>query len=149
MTQQEKPYLSARTFMFSVQKGDDLLQALQGFCHHYQIRCGVIHALGAVERATFSVYDQKAKKYVKINLEKELEILSLCGNVSLFDDKPMVHAHITLADAQGQAFGGHLMAGTRVFSCEIFIQELSGEMKVRKLDKATQLPLWTSPVFFK
>ena len=72
MTQQEKPYLSARTFMFSVQKGDDLLQALQGFCHHYQIRCGVIHALGAVERATFSVYDQKAKKYVKINLEKEL-----------------------------------------------------------------------------
>ena len=70
MTQQEKPYLSARTFMFSVQKGDDLLQALQGFCHHYQIRCGVIHALGAVERATFSVYDQKAKKYMKINLEK-------------------------------------------------------------------------------
>ena len=149
MTQQERPYLTARTFLFSVQKGEDLLQALQGFCHHYQIRCGIISAVGAVEKATFGVYGQKAKKYNKITLEKELEIVSLNGNVSVFDDNPMVHAHIAFSDSEGKVTGGHLMAGTRVYSCEIYIQELSGTVKTRKVDKATQLPLWTNPVFFK
>jgi len=149
MQTQEKPYLTGRAFLFSIHKGEDLLQAIQYFCHHHQVRCGLIHAIGAVERATFSVYNQKARKYVKLNIEKELEILSLCGNVSLFDDKPMVHAHVTFSDAEGKAFGGHLVAGTRVFSAEVFIQELTGDLKVRKLEKATQLPLWANPVCLK
>ncbi len=149
MQAQEKPYLTGRTFLFSVHKGEDLLLAVQYFCHHHQVRCGLINAIGAVEKAVFSVYDQKAKKYNKINMDKELEILSLCGNVSLFDDKPMVHAHISLSDSEGKAFGGHLMAGTKVFSAEVFIQELTGDVKVRKLEKATQLPLWGNPVCLK
>ena len=149
MQVQEKPYLTGRTFLFSIHRGEDLLQAIQFFCHHHQVRCGLINAIGAVDRATFSVYDQKAKKYNKINIEKELEILSLCGNVSLFDDKPMVHAHVMFADSEGKAFGGHLMAGTRTFSSEVFIQELTGDPKVRKMDKATQLSLWSNPVCLK
>jgi len=146
---QEKPYLTGRAFMFSIGKGEDLLQAVQHFCHHHQVRCGLITAIGGVERATFGVYDQKAKKYVKINLEKELEILSLSGNVSLFDDKPMVHAHIMFSDSEGKAYGGHLMGGTKVFSLEVFIQELTGDPKVRKLDKVTQLPLWGNALSLK
>ena len=146
---QEKPYLTGRAFMFSIGKGEDLLQAVQHFCHHHQVRCGLINAIGAVERATFGIYDQKAKKYNKINIEKELEILSLSGNVSLFDDKPMVHAHIMFSDAEGKAYGGHLMGGTKVFSLEVFIQELTGDPKVRKLEKATQLPLWGNPLCLK
>ena len=66
-----------------------------------------------------------------------------------FDDKPMVHAHIMFSDMEGKACGGHLMAGTRVFSLEVFIQELTGDLKVRKLEKVTQLPLWTNPLCFK
>jgi len=146
---QEKPYLTGRVFMFSISKGEDLLQAVQHFCHHHQVRCGLISAIGAVERATFGVYDQKAKKYLKINLEKEMEILSLSGNVSIFDDKPMVHAHIMFSDMEGKAYGGHLMAGTKVFSLEVFIQELTGDLKVRKLEKVTQLPLWGNPLSLK
>jgi predicted DNA-binding protein with PD1-like motif len=149
MQQQEKPYLTGRAFMFSIHKGEDLLEAIQYFCHHHQVRCGLISAVGAVERATFSIYDQKAKKYNRINIEKELEILSLCGNVSIFDDKPMVHAHVMFSDSEGKAFGGHLVMGTKVFSSEVFIQELTGDLKVRKLDKATQLPLWGNPICLK
>ncbi len=149
MQVQEKPYLTGRTFLFSIFKGEDLLQAVQHFSHHHQVRCGLINAIGAVERATFGIYDQKAKKYAKHNLEKELEILSLSGNISLFDDKPMVHAHVVFSDSEGKAFGGHLMAGTRVFSCEVFMQELTGDIKVRKNDKVTQLPLWANPICLK
>ncbi|PIU19273.1 MAG: hypothetical protein COT18_08370 [Elusimicrobia bacterium CG08_land_8_20_14_0_20_59_10] len=149
MQVQEKPYLTGRTFLFSIYKGEDLLQAIQQFSHHHQVRCGLINAIGAVERATFGIYDQKTRKYVKHNVEKEMEINSLCGNISLFDDKPMVHAHASFSDSEGKALGGHLMAGTRVFSCEVFMQELTGDIKVRKLEKSTQLPLWANPVCLK
>ena len=89
---------------------------------------------------------QKEKKYTKITKNEEMEMLSLSGNVSLFDDRPMTHTHITLSDAEGKTWGGHLMAGTKVFAAEIFIQELTGDNKSRKKDKATGLSLWPNPV---
>lgn len=149
MQVQDRPYLTGRTFLFSIAKGEDLLQTIQQFCVHHQIPCGFIQGIGAINEATYSVYDQKAKKYIKFNKTEEMEILSLSGNVSLFDDKPMVHAHITLSDKDGKAFGGHLMAGTKIYSAEIYIQELSGDPKIRKNDKATQLSLWSNPVALK
>ena len=41
------------------------------------------------------------------------------------------------------------MAGTKVYSLEVFIQELTGDIKVRKLEKVTQLPLWGNPLCLK
>ena len=146
MQAQEKPYLTGRTFLFNILKGEDLLQAVEGFCIHHGIECGLIQGIGAVEQATFSIYNQKTKKYTKIVKNEEMEMLSLSGNISLFDDHPMTHTHITLSAQEGRAWGGHLMAGTKVFAAEIFIQELTGDSKTRKKDKATGLSLWPNPV---
>jgi hypothetical protein len=77
------------------------------------------------------------------DLKKPMEILSLMGNVSLKDDKPFVHAHITLADARGVAMGGHLAEGTIVFACEFMIEEyISDRALVRYFDEKTGLFLW-------
>ena len=146
MQVQEKPYLTGRTFLFNILKGEDLLQTIEEFCIHHDISCGLIQGIGAVEQATFSIYNQKTKKYTKITKNEEMEILSLSGNVSLFDDRPMTHTHITLSDKEGKAWGGHLMAGTKIFAAEIFIQELTGDNKTRKKDKMTGLSLWPNPV---
>lgn len=145
------PYLLGRTFVFSIAKGEDLLPFMQEFCVENQIKFGLITAtIGAVSKATIAIYDQKNKKYQKIVYEKDLEILSLQGNISLYDLKPMIHAHITLSDMNGNAFGGHLMSPTIVFSCEMMIQELTGqEIKTRKSDKLTQLLLWQNPLSTK
>ena len=56
----------------------------------------------------------------------------------------MVHAHITVSSPDGKVTGGHLMAGATVHACEVFVQELVGNPKCRKSDKATGLPLWTN-----
>ncbi|MEF3279725.1 MAG: DNA-binding protein [Elusimicrobiota bacterium] len=144
----EKPYLLGRSFVFSITKGEDLLPLLTDFCKENQIKFGIITAaIGAVNKATFGIYDQKNKKYNKITMEKELEILSLQGNISIYEHKPMIHAHITLSDSSGNSFGGHLMSPTIVFSCEIMIQELTGsEPKTRKSDKSVELLLWPNPL---
>lgn len=139
---EEKPYLTGRTYLFRLKKGEDLLASIVDFCHDNQIKCGVVNAIGAVQNATMSYYDQKKKSYKKHVLDEELEIASLMGNISIMDNRPMIHAHITLSDYEGGVIAGHLMSGTRVFACEIFIQELVGNPKVRKKDKVTKLPLW-------
>jgi len=139
---EEKPYLTGRTYIFRLQKGKDLLDALTAFCHDNQIKCGFINGIGALENATLSFYDQSKKKYDKIVLDKEHEMLALNGNISIKDNRPFVHAHVTLSDKAGNAKGGHLMIGTKIYSAEIYIQELVGEPKVRKEDKATKLQLW-------
>ena len=64
------------------------------------------------------------------------------GNISLKDDKIMAHSHITLADFDGKAFGGHLMPGVKIFAAEFYIQELLGGVLNRIQDPVTKLPLW-------
>lgn len=151
MSLKDCPYLLGRTFIFSISKGEDIIPFIQNFCIENQVKFGFITAtIGAVTKATIGIYDQKEKKYKKLTYEKDMEILSIHGNISLYDLKPMIHAHITLSDISGNAFGGHLMSPTIIFSCEMVIQELTGqEIKSRKSDKLTQLLLWQNPLSTK
>jgi predicted DNA-binding protein with PD1-like motif len=134
---------AGRQIMGRLPKGSDLLLELEKRCAAAGISLGEVRALGAVSVARFSFYHQVAQQYRFIELEKPLEIISLLGNISLKDAKPFVHAHIILADEHGQAFGGHLAEGTRVFVCEFVIQEYqSSEPLVRHFDEETGLFLW-------
>jgi predicted DNA-binding protein with PD1-like motif len=96
-----------------------------------------------VSQARFGYYHQEKRRYEFLELKKPLEILALMGNIPLKDDKPMVHAHLTLADLEGRACGGHLAEGTLVFACEFEIQEYAAEkLLVRFFDEETGLFLW-------
>ncbi len=132
----------ARYIMGKCDKGADLLEELTGLCAAEGIKLGRLEALGAAQKARLGFYDQEAREYRFFELDKPLEITNLVGNVSLKDGKPIVHAHVTLADAAGRAYGGHLVPGTIVFSCEFCIQVLEGPEFTRGLDEQTQLPLW-------
>ncbi len=132
-----------RTFMGRLAKGDDLLQALEKLCQEQKITLGEVRALGAVTGAQVGFYNQAERKYYFLEFDQPLEILALVGNISLKDGKPMVHAHVTLADAAGRAFGGHLAAGTPVFACEFAIFEyLADQVLARQNDPETGLMLW-------
>ncbi|MGB2578793.1 hypothetical protein AAIR98_000712 [Elusimicrobium simillimum] len=139
---EEKPYLTGRTYIFRLPKGKDLLDSITSFCHDNQIKCGVINGVGAVENATLSHYDQAKKKYDKVTVSEPCEIISLVGNVSIKDNRPFINANMLLSDKAGNLKGGRLTIGTKIFTAEMFIQELVGEPKVRKEDKVTKLQLW-------
>jgi len=124
-------------------KGEDLLAALEKLALYHSITLGEVSAIGAVSQARIGYYNQAERKYYFIDLGRPLEILNLIGNISLKDGKPMVHAHVTLGDKDGQAFGGHLAEGTLVFACEFAILEhQSATSLVRQIDEPTGLFLW-------
>ncbi len=132
-----------RVIVGRLQRGEDLLGSLTRICREQGVRLGRVEAIGAVEGARLGFYHQDSQQYEFHTLERPLEILALVGNVSLRDGEPMVHAHVTLSDAEGKAIGGHLAEGTRVFACEFAIEVLEGGELHRGHDEATGLPLWT------
>ncbi len=135
-------YKYKRTFTGSIASGSDLYAALTKIVTEEDIRTGKITGIGAVSNAVISYFNQEKKEYQTIEFDGGLEILSCIGNVSVREGKPFVHAHITLSDQEGKVFGGHLMPGTKVFACEVFIDEYSGEDLIREKDSSTNLFLW-------
>jgi predicted DNA-binding protein with PD1-like motif len=132
-------------FMGRLCRGCDLLDGLTKAALDCGARLGRIEAIGAVERACIGCYDQDARSYLLIPIERPMEIANLTGNVSLKDGVPFVHAHVTLTDSSGRACGGHLAAGTVVFACEFVLAAFEGDDLVRLPDGETGLSLWPIP----
>jgi len=132
-----------RVFIGRFRAKTDLLAGLTELCKKENIRLGVFSVIGALTSAKLGYYNQDAKKYVDcVNLDKKLEITSCMGNISLMDSEIFVHAHVTLADHSGAAYGGHLMPGSTIFAAEYHIRELKGATLERTRDPETGLNLW-------
>lgn len=135
-------YKLKRTIIGQLPHNTDLLEELTRFVQRENIRCGRINGIGATTHAIVAYYDQNGKKYNTMEFAGGMEILSLTGNVSIRDAEPFVHAHILLGDRRGNVFGGHLMPGTRIWACELFIDEFEGKELDRIQDEKTGLFLW-------
>ncbi len=142
MARKSKQHKIKRLTWVKIGKGEDLLQALSSFCLENNIQLGFISIIGALQKASFSYYQQKEKKFYKNSINEPVEILSCVGNVSRKDGKPFIHAHIAVADKKGNTRGGHLENGTIVFACECALFELEGDLLERKFDELTGLSLW-------
>jgi predicted DNA-binding protein with PD1-like motif len=134
-----------KIFMGKLTHGADLLDELTLICKRNNIRLGRVDALGAVRSARLGFYEQVKREYQFLTIDQHLEITHLIGNVSIKDGQPMVHAHLTLSDDKGRAFGGHLVNGTIVFACEVIIRAFDGPDFIRGFDQETGLPLWNLP----
>lgn len=133
-------------FMGRLSHGDDLLEALNKVCQEHHICLGSVAAIGAVQKAVLGYYDQTARVYKMIALDRPMEIVHLTGNVSIKDDRPFVHAHVTFSDGDGRTFGGHLFPGTVIFACEVILYSFRGPVLRRAMDATTGLPLWNVTV---
>ncbi len=135
-------YRLKRTFVGQLPNGADLYESLAKIVQAEDIIVGRIVAIGATTHAVVAYYDQKKKKYMKMEFPGGMEILTCTGNVSLRDGKPFVHIHILLGDRKGRVFGGHVMPGTKAFACEVFIDDFEGEELKRMHDEQTGLYVW-------
>lgn len=135
-------YKLGRSFMGKLPFESDLWQGLQQIVLDNNIKSGQLQFIGALQKAVIGFYDQSEKRYCSVQIAKPVEIINGTGNISLKDGQPFIHTHVTLADQNGAAYGGHLLPGSKVFACEYYIQELVGPELHRKPDHITGLPLW-------
>ncbi|ABY95619.1 MULTISPECIES: PPC domain-containing DNA-binding protein [Thermoanaerobacter] len=137
-----KSVLIERKFMGRFPYGKDLLEEINKLITEENILSGEIRIIGAVSKAVFGYYDAQSKNYIYISKDEHMEILNAIGNISVKDGKPFAHVHITLADKNGNAFGGHLMEGTIIFAAEFVITDYGDNNLERVYDKTTGLQLW-------
>lgn len=120
----------------------DLIKAIEDLCARNSIQTGVFSIIGAVKSVTLGSYDQNQQVYVTCKKEEPLEIVHCTGNISLKEEKVVVHAHAVLADIDGKTIGGHIFSETIVYAGEIYFRELLGKPLEREYDKMTGLLIW-------
>ena len=131
-----------RVFVGRLATGSDLVEEIQAFCTVEGIRAAWVSLVGAVTKATFGYYEQHEHRYIELTSDQHHEISGFIGNISMRDDKPVLHAHATFAERDGGSLGGHLLPGCTIFVGEVTIREMTGVDLIRTPDEATGLALW-------
>ena len=121
-------------------KGEEIVKALTDFVTAQAISAAHFTAIGALSDVVLGYFDRGRKDYKKIPLRQQVEVLSLVGDVALDGGKPRIHAHIVVGDAEGRAFGGHLLEGHVWPTLELILTQSPKQLR-RKMDPETGLAL--------
>ncbi|WP_295767255.1 PPC domain-containing DNA-binding protein [uncultured Mucilaginibacter sp.] len=87
----------------------------------YNVTAAHFKGLGDAMHAKVGWYENSKKMFKVISLDEPAEITSLIGNITMNQGKPVVHAHINLADSNGMVHGGHLLEGFIFPTLEVFV----------------------------
>jgi len=112
-------------------KEEPVLASLAQFCKEHEIGSGCFTGIGAVKETRLGFYDLENKKYLEKTFQEEAELLNLTGNLSWFEDQPIVHAHAIMGDRNFQCFGGHLFEAKTAVTIEIYLSPR--ETKIHRL----------------
>lgn len=130
-----------RTWMLRIDCGEEILRCLKQMCEKEGIRLAQVNAIGAADHTVVGVYDLKEQKYHQETLDEFMEITSLSGSVTAMNGEPYIHLHATLADKKHVLHGGHVIEMRVGATCEMFVQELEGEV-TRERDEGLGINLW-------
>jgi len=112
-----------RRYAIVFESGDDLLEELQQFCERENLSSAFFYGIGGFRRATVGYYDIEQKRYLPIDVDEQVELLSLIGNVTRYEDRPRIHAHCIVGHRDGRTTGGHLLQAAVRPTLELFLQE--------------------------
>jgi predicted DNA-binding protein with PD1-like motif len=119
---------------------DEVMAGLEAVARDHALKASHFTAIGAFRGAMLGFFEWQTKKYKKIPVEQQVEVLSLIGDIALQNGEPKIHAHVVLGCADGSTRGGHLMAATVRPTLEVVIVESPAHLQ-RHLDPESGLAL--------
>lgn len=112
--------------------GDEAMASLQSFIDAEAIEAAQLTGIGAFRRATLGYYNWEAKAYRRNEVEEQVEVASLIGDVAVAPDgKRALHIHLVLGRQDGSALAGHLLAGTVRPTLEVIVTEAPAHLRKR------------------
>ncbi len=124
-----------------VQKDESVLETLTKFCNDNGIQNGQVFGIGAIKDIELGAYDLDTKHYTRKLFEGTWELIGMQGNITILDNAPFIHAHVTIGDHDFNVKGGHLFAGNVAVVGEFIIIPLAGDAK-RKSNQEIGLATW-------
>ena len=121
-------------------KGDEPFSGLQEFAEKYQIQSAHFTAIGALNGATLAWFDPQRKMYRKIPILGQVEVVSMIGDIALYQGKPTVHTHMVVGLPDGTTKGGHVLDAHVFPTLEVMVTVDPIAMH-KRLDPETDLTL--------
>jgi predicted DNA-binding protein with PD1-like motif len=129
-----------KTFALIFEARDEPMEGLVEFARANALGASQFTAIGAFSDVTLGYFDWNAKKYQRIPLREQVEVLSLIGDVALKDGEPKVHAHVVVGRSDGSTRGGHLLEGHVRPTLELILTESPAHLR-KEIDEETGLAL--------
>ncbi|MEG6584630.1 PPC domain-containing DNA-binding protein [Dendrosporobacter sp. 1207_IL3150] len=109
-------------------KNDEIIDSIKKVCSDKNVKAASVTGIGAVDKAIIGLFEPKTKEYHTVELNKDMEITGLVGNISRMEEQVYIHVHATLSDSSYNAFGGHLSAAWVSCTAEIIIDVFDGNV---------------------
>lgn len=136
--------VSENKYLLRLVKKEELGESILRFCKKLKIKNAYVTAIGAVESPTLSYFDVRTKKFLEKTLDGDYELTSFIGNVAVFENEPLLHAHLNLSDKEMRAFGGHFVKAHVAASVEIVLDILDTKF-TKSFSEEIGLKLWDLP----
>jgi predicted DNA-binding protein with PD1-like motif len=121
-------------------KGDEAFSGLLEFAEKYHITSAHFTAIGALNGATVAWFDPQRKMYKKIPIDGQVEVISVIGDIALYQGKPAVHTHMVVGTSDGTTQGGHVLDAYVSPTLEVMVTVDAIPMQ-KRLDPETDLTL--------
>jgi len=121
-------------------QGDEAFSGLQAFAEKYHVTSAHFTAVGAVNGATLAWFDPQRKMYKKIPIDGQFEVISMIGDIALYQGKPTVHTHMVLGAADGTTRAGHVLDAYVSPTLEVMVTVDAIAMQ-KRFDPETDLTL--------
>jgi predicted DNA-binding protein with PD1-like motif len=113
---------NADAVLIRFERGDELISGLIDLFSLDNSKSGTFTVIGATTSIELGFYTLEKKEYHWREFIGEFEVTGGVGNISYFEGKPVVHLHSTIADAEFNAFGGHVRKLVVGATCEVTIR---------------------------
>jgi hypothetical protein len=120
--------------------GDEVVSTLTEFAKEHRVAAAHFTAIGAFSDAGIGYFDWQKKDYLKNQINEQIEVVSLIGDIALDKGEPKVHAHVVVGKKNGSAMGGYLLEAHVRPTLELVLQD-SGEQLKQKFDPESGLAL--------
>ena len=120
--------------------GDDAYTGLRDFAQKYQVTSAHFTAIGAVDDVTLGWFDPSRKLYKMMPFTGQMEVISMVGDISLYQGKPFIHTHAVLSLPDATTRGGHVVKLIVRPTLEVMVTVDPKGMQ-RQFDPATDLTL--------
>jgi predicted DNA-binding protein with PD1-like motif len=126
---------------FSFKKGEEIMSTLKIHLVEHGIKAAHITGLGAASALEIAYYNIETKEYERHQIQEDVEILSLNGNVGVAKDgTTIIHLHGTFGKQDLSVIGGHIFSMEVSGAGELHMRTFTGKIN-RAYDEETGLTL--------
>ena len=130
----------APTYLLVFHTGQEVMKGLLAFAKKHDLVAGHLTGIGAISGAVIGYFDPEKNTYLRHEENGQAELLSLTGNLALYENAPFFHVHVALGLRDGAARGGHLFEATVRPTVEVVLTTSPRPVR-REIDREAHLPL--------